>query len=107
MTEITILEKTGKFAENKDVARQIRIEYILPSIDAGDDVVLNFKGVDSATQSFIHALISDVIRKRGIDVLDHLFFKNCNEVTQKIVSIVVDYMQDTIGADTKNGTNQD
>jgi len=55
---------------------------------------LNFDGIESVTQSFIHALISDLIRNYGMDVLDGLYFKNCNEVVRKIINIVVDYMQE-------------
>ena len=84
----------GKFAENKDVAKEIRINEIFPALEAEKNVTLDFEGVDSATQSFIHALISDVIRKKGINALDHIYFKNCNPTLQKIISIVTDYMQD-------------
>jgi len=69
--------KVGQFAENKDVAREIRINEIVPALDTGEEVTLDFKGVDSATQSFVHALISEIIRKRGVSVLDSLYFKNC------------------------------
>jgi len=92
--EIKMFPRVGKFAENKDFARDIRQNEILPALETGKEVVINFQDVDSATQSFIHALISDVIRKKGIDVLDNIFFKNCNEIVQKIINIVVDYMQD-------------
>jgi len=83
----------GKFAENKDIARKIRLESILPALYANEDVFLDFTDVDSATQSFIHALISDAIRKKGIDALDRIYFKNCSETVKKIINIVVDYMQ--------------
>jgi hypothetical protein len=92
--EIKLFPRTGKFAENKDVAREIRQNEILPTLKAGKELVLDFEHIESATQSFIHALISDVIRKEGVDVLDRLFFKNCNSTVQKIIKIVVDYMQD-------------
>jgi hypothetical protein len=91
---IKVLPRTGKFAENKDVAREIRLNDILPALEEGKEVILDFQGIDSTTQSFIHALVSDVIRKKGIRILDHIFFKNCNTVVQKIIKIVVDYMQD-------------
>lgn len=93
MKEIKIFDKTGAFAGNKDIARDIRLNEILPCITDEDKVVLDFQGVESATQSFIHALISDVIRQRGIKVLDKLYFKNCSETIQKIISIVTEYMQ--------------
>ena len=91
--EIKIFEKTGEFAENKDVARDIRLKEIMPELKKGNDIILNFNGVSSATQSFIHALISEVIRKETIEVLDKIEFKNCNDTLKKIISIVTDYMQ--------------
>ncbi|MBI4738460.1 STAS-like domain-containing protein [Candidatus Woesearchaeota archaeon] len=93
MKEIALQTHVGKFAENKDIARDIRITSILPALEKGEDVILDFQGIDSATQSFIHALISDVIRRKGIAVLDRMYFKNCNTTVQKIINIVVDYMQ--------------
>ena len=94
MTTIKIFPRTGAFAENKDVARDIRMKEILPALGAGQDVILDFSQVDAATQSFIHALISDLIRKQGSGVLEHLEFRSCNETVRKLVTIVVDYMQE-------------
>lgn len=93
---IPIYPLTGDFAENKDIARQIRIDNIEPAIAKGKKVTLDFGGVTSATQSFIHALISNAIRTYGIDSLDLLQFKNCNERVKTIVLIVVEYVQDGI-----------
>ena len=95
---ILFYPKTGDFAENKDIARQIRIDEIEPAIEKGIKVILDFNEVASATQSFIHALISNVIRVYGIESLDILHFKNCNERIKTIVLIVVDYVQDGINA---------
>lgn len=91
---IRILKYTSDFAENKDIAKQIRIDYILPALRNNQVVILDFEGVNSATQSFIHALIREVIKEQGINVLDVMKFKNCNEKVQKIISIVVEYIQD-------------
>ncbi|MBU2561036.1 MAG: STAS-like domain-containing protein [Nanoarchaeota archaeon] len=95
MIEIKLLPLIGNFAENKDIARDIRIKKVIPALEKGEEITLDFEGVESATQSFIHALISDVLRKYGTDVLDRIYFKKCNETVQKIISIVVDYMQET------------
>ncbi len=94
MKTIMLHDYVGNFAENKDAARDLRLKELIPALDAGDDVTLDFAGIDAATQSFIHALISDLIRKYGNAVLDRLYFKNCNVTVQKIISIVVDYMQE-------------
>ena len=95
MKLIKLLKVVGNFAENKDKARDIRLHQIIPALEKKQEVILDFEGIESATQSFIHALISDLIRKNGPEILDKLFFKNCNETTQKIIGIVVDYMQET------------
>ena len=96
MIEIKIFDITGSFAENKDKARDIRIDFILPNLDKKEKIILDFNNVESATQSFIHALISDVIKKKGAGALNNIFFKNCNEVIRKIIEIVTEYMQDSI-----------
>lgn len=91
--EIKIINLTGSFAENKDIAREIRLKKIIPNLNK--EIILNFEKIDGTTQSFIHALISDLIRKYGSVVLDKIIFKNCNENVKKIISLVVEYMQET------------
>lgn len=97
MKKIVLFDKVGAFAENKDIARNIRLQEIMPALTENEEIILDFEKVDAATQSFIHALISDVLRNHGNDVLDRITFKSCNETIRKIINIVVDYMQDGIG----------
>ena len=94
MKHIKIAPVAGSFAENKDVAQELRLSRIVPALKAGEEVVLDFAGVEAATQSFIHALLSDLIRVYGVEVLDLLVFKNCNATVKKIIQIVIDYMQE-------------
>ncbi len=94
MKTIKLLPIVGSFAENKDLAREIRVKKIIPALEKREEVIVDFEGVESTTQSFIHALISDLIRRYGVEVLEKVSFKNCNEIVKKIISIVVDYMQD-------------
>lgn len=93
MTTIKLKPIVGSFAENKDRAKSIRVKQIAPALKKGEDIELDFDGIDSATQSFVHALISQLIRQRGADVLEKIYFKNCNNTVQKIIEIVTDYMQ--------------
>ena len=94
MKRVMIFDKAGAFAENKDVARDIRLNEIIPALTKNEEVMLDFEKVGAATQSFIHALISDVLRKYGSDVLERMSFKSCNETIKKIINIVVEYMQE-------------
>ncbi len=95
MKEIKLFGLVGSFAENKDIARDIRLTQIIPAIEKNQEVALDFEKIGGATQSFIHALISDVIRKYGSEVLDKIVFKHCNETVREIIAIVVEYMQES------------
>jgi len=95
MITIKLFPRVGSFAENKDLAREIRINEIIPALNNGKEVILDFSKVDSITQSFAHALISDLIRNYGDGVLDKISFKNCSETVKKIINIVVEYMQES------------
>ncbi len=97
MIHVKLYRMVGSFAENKDLARDIRIKKLIPALNKGEKIILDFSKVDSATQSFVHALISDLIRNYGGEVIDRISFKNCNETVRKIINIVVDYMQESIG----------
>lgn len=97
MIKICIVERAGAFAENKDIARDIRINEMIPALEQGKDITVDFSGVDAATQSFVHALLSDILRKYGIDVLGRIEFKSCGIKVQKIIEIVAEYMQEGIG----------
>lgn len=95
MINIKIFKKVGKFADNKDIARDISVNKLIPALEKGSNIILDFDQVEGATQSFIHALISDLIRKYGNEVLDQMQFKSCNETIKGIITIVVDYMQES------------
>ncbi|PIR17159.1 MAG: hypothetical protein COV46_05375 [Deltaproteobacteria bacterium CG11_big_fil_rev_8_21_14_0_20_49_13] len=94
MITIKLFPLVGTFAENKDVAKSIRLAQIAPALDGNNEIVLDFEGIDGTTQSFIHALLSDLVRKYGNDVLDRIYFKNCGKIVQKIINIVVSYVQE-------------
>lgn len=93
---IKISRIAGDFAENKDIAKKVRIEEIMPSLSKGNEVVLDFSGVNGATQSFIHALISDPIRELKDAAFDNLVYKNANDNIREIISIVYRYMQESL-----------
>ena len=97
MRPIKILNIAGNFAENKDTAKKLRIETLMPELSKGKEIILDFDGVSGATQSFIHALISDPIRKYGDDAFENLIYKNVNDDIREIISIVYRYMQESLG----------
>lgn len=96
MKIIQLHDYTSDFAENKDIARMLRLEHIEPELKMENEVIIDFNKVTSATQSFIHALISQTIRDYSVNVLERLNFKNCNEQIRTVIEIVVEYVQDGI-----------
>lgn len=95
MIHVALFALVGSFAENKDIAADIRIHQLMPAMEKGEGIILDFEKIEGATQSFIHALISDLIRKFGNEVFDKIQFKSCNETVKGIVTIVSDYMQES------------
>ena len=103
MREILIYKRIGEkdFAENKDIGMSIRIKEIMPELKKNNKIILNFKGIDRASQSFIHSLVSDPIRQYGDNALELLLFKNCNDKVKGMIKIVLAYLQDAL--DKKDG----
>lgn len=95
MIRIKLFKLVGPFAENKDIAADIRVNKLIPALEKNEGIVLDFEKIEGATQSFIHALISDLMRKYGNDALDKIKFKSCNATVKGIISIVAEYMQES------------
>ncbi len=92
MTAIVKIDLEGApLAEDKDYARVLRIGEILPVLERGEPVVLDFVGISYATQSFVHALLGEALKRHGEAALGLLEFKNCSEQLRDIIEIVVDY----------------
>lgn len=90
-TTIPIPSGPDGFAEDKDQARQLRLSQILPTLERGERVVLDFKKVQYATQSYIHALVGEALQKYGDSTLELVEFKNCSAPIRSVIELVVDY----------------
>jgi hypothetical protein len=88
---LVIEEICGSFAENKDQAKELRDHFIKPALAKKKSLTLDFTGVDSSTQSFIHALISAVFQDHGEEALGKISFKGCNKALQSLVTTVINY----------------
>lgn len=91
METIELQPGIAGFAEDKDQAKLIRLEILLPALEEGKDILIDFRHVKYATQSFIHALLGEVLYKYGEGVLDRIEFKNCTAQLQSVIELVVDY----------------
>jgi hypothetical protein len=93
---IKLAKIVGDFAENKDKAKMLRTKEIIPALQKGYEVVIDFEKISGATQSFIHALISEPIRSLKDIAFEKLLYKNTNKDIQAIISIVYRYMQESL-----------
>ena len=96
---IKIKNFVGDFAENKDVAKDLRITKIMPTLAGGKEVILDFSGVSGTTQSFIHALISEPIRRFHDVALEKICYKNCSDVVKEVIKTVSEYMQESLDSE--------
>lgn len=94
LTEMPELEglkiiSVGDFNEDVEAAAAVRNNEILPIVNSGNMVVLDFKGSRFATQSFIHALLNEIFRLPG-NIL-RLSFINCTRPTEEAIRAVAAY----------------
>ncbi|MFL6304954.1 MAG: STAS-like domain-containing protein [Candidatus Sulfotelmatobacter sp.] len=89
--EVRVNAGVNGFAEDKDSAKELRKDIIMPSLLSNKTVILNFSGVTSSTQSFVHALIAEPLQKMGEHVLSRLEFRCCAPQVKNLVELVVDY----------------
>ncbi len=97
---VEIKKLAGEFAENKDIAKEIRVNQIMPMLADDKVVVLDFSGVSGTTQSFIHALISEPIRQFRDVALEKIEYKNCSGIVREVVKTIYEYMQESFNFET-------
>lgn len=78
------------FEEDVEKAAEVREEVILPNINTGKMVVVDFADVKFATQSFVHALMYKVVRD-GQQIGATLSIANCTNSTREAVMAVAAY----------------
>ncbi len=91
--KVIMKEYNDSFAQDKDAARHIREKIIIPNINR-DVVILDFTDIDSTTQSFIHALISEIFQIGGEEMLNKFEFKNCSPSVKSLITTVINYSID-------------
>lgn len=77
------------FAEDVEVAAKVRRETLMPAVNAGEEVVLDFEGIRFATQSFAHALLYEPLCLKGS--LLRLSFLNCTRASMEAIKTVAAY----------------
>jgi hypothetical protein len=87
--EGTFTVLAAEFDEDTETAAKIRTQEIRPRIEKGQGVIIDFKGLRAPTQSFVHALLYEVLRMPG--GLVGLSFRNCTASAQEVIKAVAAY----------------
>jgi hypothetical protein len=85
-----VVVKVVQFEEDVEAASKCRETIILPNINSGKLVVLDFDKVRFATQSFVHALMYKVIRDEQ-QIGASLSIANCTNATREAIMAVAAY----------------
>lgn len=85
----SILEHTqAQFLGSRFRARELR-EQVEELLARADELVLDFTGMKSATQSFIDELVGVLVLQHGPDIVQKLVFKGCSDDIKEILGFVV------------------
>lgn len=96
MKKLMMYKYINDYGENKDIAKTLRQTVILPALKHNEELIIDFEGVSGVTQSFIHALIAEPIRRFPKQAFELIIFKNCNDMVRVIVETVEEYMQEEL-----------
>lgn len=87
----------GSYAENKEGAIRIRDTKLLPALDAGKSVLLDFANVVSAPHSFLSALLATPARVLGMDTYKKIKITNAVPEIRETIDYIFD--ENTTGVD--------
>jgi hypothetical protein len=85
----TFTVPAASFDEDTETAARIRTQEIRPRLEQGQSVIIDFGGLRAPTQSFVHALLYELMALPG--VLMRLSFRNCTPSAREVIKAVAAY----------------
>jgi hypothetical protein len=79
----------GPNAEDKEMAARVRDKYILPNLEDGKVITIDFEGVKKAPHSVLGALLATPIERIGISAYKRLRFVNCRPEIRETIDFVM------------------
>lgn len=78
----------GEFAEDKALAREICQEEILPKLQAGKRVTVDFRGIEAMGQGFFYQLVALAAEQYGEVAYREIVFRNVKrEIGETMVGV--------------------
>lgn len=86
---LSIYNIFGSRAEDKDAAIQFRDKRLLPQVDAGKTVVIDFSDVVAAPHSFLGALLATPASRLGLLAYKRLKIVNCTSDIRETIDFII------------------
>jgi hypothetical protein len=87
---ISVSNYFGKYAEDKDAAIKLRDRHILPAIERGQKIDLDFREVETAPHSFLNALLATPIQRLGVKAYQRIRIYNALGSIHEIIDKVLE-----------------
>ena len=87
---VSIFNYFGKYAEDKDAAIMFRDRRLMPAIEAGKKIDLDFRDVDTAPHSFLNALLATPVRRLGMKAYQQIRIYNAPGTIHEIIDKVME-----------------
>ncbi|MBM9614864.1 DUF4325 domain-containing protein [Desulfobulbus rhabdoformis] len=87
---ISVLNFFGPYAENKQEAISFRDSRLLPSIEEGKSILIDFQGVASAPHSFLSALLATPIKRLGMQSYKRIKVVNSEPEIRETIDYILD-----------------
>lgn len=97
----------GKNADDKQAAISYRNRHLLPAIDEGKVLILDFDGVETSTHSFLNALLASPVRRLGMSAYKRIKISRAKTDIRETIDYVMDDNTSPDGADPSKYDGED
>lgn len=87
---ISVYNYFGRLADVKSEAIQYRDRHLLPAVEKGMSIVIDFADVDSSTHSFLNALLASSIRRMGLPAYKRIRIINASNEIRETIDYILD-----------------
>jgi hypothetical protein len=94
--ELRLHDEIGSFAANGTMGNQLRKDKVEPHWDKSEKITLNFEGVSSMTDSFVHAFVGNIAEAHPDDFREKLRFTNCSSLVKTFIKSALQMAQNRI-----------
>lgn len=83
--KLQLFSEFGSFAANGTIGNEFRVSKIEPFWQTHDKIILDFQGIHSMTDSFVNALVGNLVEAHPEDFKEKLKFQNCSPLVRSFI----------------------